>query len=176
VELLNASKERQPILNAAPRRWPGDLLLGLLAAALAQGLRILRGRKARAGRVVWGIFQSLAGLALGTLGWVLFYAQFFMKNDYIQQNINLLFINPLPLAALPLGVLSAAGLGRFKPDKYLRILWIVVGGAGLLSLILRLLPGFFQQNQSVLALLLPLTLILSLGPPRAAIDKAAIAG
>jgi hypothetical protein len=165
VALLNASKERQPILSTVPSRWPGDLLLGLLAAALVQALRILGGKKPRAGRIVWGIFQSLAGLALGILGWILVYAQFFMKNDYIQQNINLIFVNPLPLLALPLGVMSAAGLTRFKPDKYLRVLWLVISGAGILSLLLRLFPAFFQQNQSTLALILPLTLLLSLGLP-----------
>ncbi|MDR2375306.1 MAG: DUF4105 domain-containing protein [Treponema sp.] len=163
VEIINASKERPPILNVPLSRWPGALLVGLVPAALAAAINILRRKKPLAGRIAWGIFQGLAGMALGLLGCVLLYARFFMKNDYVRQNINLLFINPLLLAALPLGILSAAGRVRAKPETCLRIFWAYVAGAGVLTLLLRMLPGFFQQNQAVLALILPLSGLLSLG-------------
>jgi hypothetical protein len=164
VEIINASRNRPPILNAPLSRWPGALLLGLLPAALVPLLWLLREKKPLAGRVAWGLFQGLAGLALGLLGCVLVYARFFMKNDYVRQNINLLFVNPLALAALPLGLLYAAGNTRAKPAACLRVLWSCVACAGLLSLLLRAFPAFPQQNQAALALILPPAALLSLGP------------
>jgi hypothetical protein len=164
VELVSASRERPPVLHEPLDLWPGALLLGLLPAAAALGLGLLRRKKPLAGRIAGGIFQAAAGLALGLLGCVLVYARFFMKNDYIRQNLNLLFVNPLPLAALPLGILAAAGRTRLKPETCLRAIWACVAGGGLLSLLLRLIPGFSQRNQAALALVLPLALLLSLGP------------
>lgn len=164
VELLNASKNRPPVLNAAPRRWPGDLLLGLLSAILAAGIRELRKKRPLAGRIAWGLCQSAAGLCLGISGCILVYAWFFMKNDYIQQNINLLFINPLFLAAVPLGILSAANkLNAIKPEKCLRVLWTYAAAAGIITQFLRILPIFFQQNQSTAALILPALVVFSFG-------------
>jgi hypothetical protein len=159
VEKINASKKRPPRLNVPLQRWPGALLAGLVPAALG----VLRRKKPLAGRIAWGVFQGLAGLALGLLGCVLVYARFFMKNDYVRQNINLLFVNPLPLAALLLGILAAAGRTRAKPETCLRILWAYVAGAGLLTLLLRILPAFYQRNLAVLALILPFSALLSLG-------------
>ena len=92
------------------------------------------------------------------------YAWFFMKNDYIQQNINLLFINPLLLAAVPLGIFSAAHkLNAVNPEKCLRILWTYAAAAGIITQFLRMLPVFFQQNQSTAALILPALAVFSLG-------------
>jgi hypothetical protein len=161
VEIVNSSRMRPPVLSAPPRRWPGDLLLGMLPAALVPGLRILRKKKPLAGRIARGVFQGLAGLAFGTLGFVLLYARSFMKNDYVRQNINLLFINPLLLAAAPLGMFAAVRRS-VKPEKYLRILWAGAAAAGFLSLLLRVLPFFSQQNQAALALVLPTAALLGL--------------
>jgi hypothetical protein len=164
VELLNASKNRPPVLNTPLRRWPGDLLLGVLSAILAAGIRGLRKKRPLAGRIAWGVCQSAAGLCLGIIGCILVYAWFFMKNDYIQQNINLLFINPLLLAALPLGIFSAANrLNAIKPEKCLRILWTYAAAAGIITQFLRILPVFPQQNQSTAALILPALVIFSFG-------------
>ncbi|MDR0670539.1 MAG: DUF4105 domain-containing protein [Treponema sp.] len=163
VEIINASKKRPPILNVPLSRWPGALLAGLVPAALAAVLMVLRRKKPLAGRIALGAVQGLAGLALGLVGCVLVYARFFMKNDYVRQNINLLFINPLPLAALPLGILAAAGRTRVKPELCLRLLWVYVAGAGLLTQFLRILPAFYQRNLAALALILPFSALLSLG-------------
>jgi hypothetical protein len=156
VELANASKKRPPVLQAPLRLWPGDLLLGALPAAFAAGILGLRKKKPRIGRTAWGIFHSVLGLTAGIAGCALTYAWFFMKNDYIQQNINLLFINPLLLAAVPLGILTAAGReSPRQPERRLRILWAYVAAAGILTQLLRALPLFSQQNQSTAALILP---------------------
>jgi hypothetical protein len=162
VEIINASKKRPPVLNEPLLRWPGDLLLGLAPAALAEGIRRLRKTKPLGGRVLWGIYHSILGLVLGAGGCVLVFAWFFMKNDYIQQNINLLFINPLALAAVPLGMLSATGgAKKLRPERSLQLFWTCVAVAGILTQLLRILSVFPQQNQSVAAIILPTAVLLS---------------
>jgi hypothetical protein len=93
---------------------------------------------------------------------------FFTNHDYTYHNINIIYVNPLLLAALPLGILYARGSrdgGRFSPRRLLRILWTYVFLGGVLTLLLRLFPGIYQQNQVTLALMLPLAFTLSIFPP-----------
>jgi hypothetical protein len=87
---------------------------------------------------------------------------FFTNHDYTYHNINIIYINPLLFAAVPLGILYARGSrgGRFPPERLLRILWAYVFLGGALTLALRLLPGFYQQNQVTLALVLPFAFTL----------------
>jgi hypothetical protein len=87
-----------------------------------------------------------------------------MNNDYIQQNANILFINPLLLVMLPLGILYAANIRFPIMDKCLRIIWTYIFIACALTVLLRLLPFYYQQNQSVQAVILPIAFILSYIP------------
>jgi hypothetical protein len=92
---------------------------------------------------------------------------FFTNHDYTFNNMNLLFVNPLLLAAFPLGLLYA-----FPPDPFrgnfrgflLKILWSYVAVAGFLSMFLRITPRFWQRNGVTLALVLPVALALSFVP------------
>jgi hypothetical protein len=161
VEIINSSKNRPPILNAPLRRWPGDLALAMMAVLVLLCIDALRQRKPLAGRILWGAAHCAAGFCGGAAGFVLMYGLFFMKNDYIQQNINILFLNPLLLAALPLGVLTAVNRpARLKPETCLRLLWAGVFAIGILSLLVKALPVFFQQNQTTLSIVLPLAFAL----------------
>jgi hypothetical protein len=47
---------------------------------------------------------------------------------------------------------------RIRPERTFRLLWTGVFIAGLLALPMKVLPPFFQQNQPVLALVLPVPL------------------
>jgi hypothetical protein len=162
VELFNSTKNRPPILNTPLRRWPGDLTLSMLAAVVCLGLDALRKRRPLIGRILWGTVNSIAGLSGGAAGCVLVYGFFFMNNDYIQQNINILFMNPLLLAAVPLGICTAANKAtRIRPERNLRLLWTGVFIAGFLTLLIKVLPPFFQQNQPTLALVMPVAFVLS---------------
>jgi hypothetical protein len=169
VEELNRAVKRPAVLDVPRRQWPRELALGIALSALIAFLALL---KPAASRVSLGLLQSFLGLFLGTAGTVLFFMTFFTNHDYTYHNINIIYINPLLLAALPLGILyakdnRAAGMadGRFSPRRLLRILWTFVFLGGVLSLLLRLLPGIYQQNQVTLAMVLPFTFALSVFPP-----------
>jgi hypothetical protein len=63
-----------------------------------------------------GLIQGVWGLLLGLLGSILFFMSFFTNHDYTYHNNNLLFIHPLLLAALPLGlIVGIRGMKKKKP-------------------------------------------------------------
>jgi hypothetical protein len=167
VETFNTAAGRPPILDAPRRQWPRELVLGLVIA-LAMGIfLVFRGRDSRAAEIAWALGQGLLGLFFGAAGVILFFMTFFTNHDYTYHNINIIFINPLLLAALPLGV-SFVKADYFdkkaKLELAVKILWSYVFVFGLLSLLLRPLPFFWQQNQVTLALVLPFAAVLSLLP------------
>jgi hypothetical protein len=162
LEVLNRARNRPAVLEVPRRQWPRELVLGLgIAAAL-----VLMGRlgRRRPGRVLLGISQSLLGFFFGIAGSVLFFMTFFTDHDYTFHNINILYINPLLLAALPLGIIlgfSKDRRRRLGAEKILSCLWTYVFFGGLLTMAIKLLPGFYQQNQVTQALVLPFALVLS---------------
>jgi hypothetical protein len=160
VAIVNSTKNRPPVLNAPPRTWPRDLMLAVTLVMAVLCIGVLRRKKPRAGRILWGLCQSALGIFLGAAGLVLLYGLFFMKHDYIQQNINIWFINPLLLAAAPLGVFMALNKTfPLKPETCLRLLWTYVFAAGLFTQLVKVFPLFFQQNQSTAALILPVVFV-----------------
>ena len=165
VEVLNRAVNRPQVLDAPRRQWPWELALGVLIAALlvlCAGLRRRDGRIGRAGQWLWGLSQGVIGLFFGAAGTLLFFLSFFTNHDYAYHNSNVLFVNPLLLAALPLGILTARG--KALPERLLRLLWTYVLFGGLLTMAIKLLPGFWQQNQVTQALVLPFALAVSAVP------------
>jgi hypothetical protein len=167
VEVLNTALGRPPILDAPRRQWPRELVLGLVAAFALGLLLVLRNRDSRAAELMWALGQGALGFFFGAAGLVLFFMTFFTNHDYTYHNINIIFINPLLLAALPLGIIFVKTDyfdKKAKLELAIKILWSYVFVFGLLSLLLRLLPFFRQQNQVTLALVLPFAAVLSLLP------------
>jgi hypothetical protein len=168
VQIVYSSKNRQPILNQPLTTWPFALVAGLIVAALLFFVKVLINKFPCIGRILLGSLQSLLGLCLGASGCVLVFG-FLMDNDYIQQNVNILFVNPLLLLITPLGILCAISSRKFETprlffEKCLRILWTYVFIAGFITVLLRITPFFFQQNQSVQGLILPIAFVLSCFP------------
>ncbi|MDR1507251.1 MAG: DUF4105 domain-containing protein [Treponema sp.] len=164
VEVINEAEGRPPVLDAPRKSWPGAFLLSIAAAALF-GFPALFAKKRNAARIAFGLGQSALGLFLGVIGLLLFFMTFFTNHDYTFHNSNVLFINPLLFAALPFGLVYAFTGNEKKRRRAAGILWILwtyvfVGAA--LSAALKILPGFYQQNQVTLALVLPAALALSL--------------
>jgi hypothetical protein len=163
IQIINSSKTRQPILNKPLTTWPLTLGAGLLAAALLFFIKLLGKKFPRSGRIILGALQSILGLFLGCSSCVLVYG-FLMNNDYIQQNANLLFINPLLLIIVPLGILYAANIRFSFIEKCLRIFWTYECITCVLIALLRLLPFYYQQNQSIFTIILPVAFVLSYVP------------
>ncbi|GHT72966.1 membrane protein [Spirochaetia bacterium] len=172
VEVLNRAVGRPAILDVPRKQWPRSLALGMVTAILLCGVYALRRRKPVAGRIILGSVQALLGLFFGVVGLALFFMTFFTNHDYTYHNINLLYINPLLLAAVPWGIMMAAGKGRGalntegrpavrSPEWYLQILWTYVFFGGIATMVIKLLPAFYQQNQVTLAMVLPAALLLS---------------
>ncbi|MDR0376163.1 MAG: DUF4105 domain-containing protein [Spirochaetaceae bacterium] len=178
VEAVNRSVNRPPVLAAPCKLWPGTLAVSLAAVILLGVFSAIRRRRPAAGRVLLGVSHALFGLFFGTAGALLFFMALFTNHDYTYHNSNLIYANPLLLAAVPLGVMAARGRSRAKrpekrkrfrpprvsPENLLRILWTYVFLGGVLSMALKLLPWFYQQNQADLALILPIALALALLP------------
>ena len=162
----SASMENTGILDKAPPAWPYSLFTGVVCAALLFFVDALRKKNRRLEKILWCISQCLLGFCLGLLGCVLFVGIFYMKNDLITQNINILFVNPLLLSIVPLGIMSATNCKtKGKADRVLRWMWTYVFIAGCITT-LKFLPVFYQQNQSALGLILPIAFVLSVIPEK----------
>ena len=170
IEILNQTKTRNPIVQEPFDRTLPSLVLGCLLAGLFVYLDAARKKFPRAGSIAWGTAMSLLGLVLGAGGSVLFFGRFFLNNDYIRQNYNLLFINPLLLAAFPLGIITAMRKPLFlgdspsRAESFLRLLWTYVFIACALTVVMKALPLFSQQNQAVQAFILPVAWVLGYTP------------
>ncbi|MCL2129660.1 MAG: DUF4105 domain-containing protein [Treponema sp.] len=161
VEIIHASKSRVPVPNEPFTVWPLHLSIGINLAFIFLIIKKLREVYPETGRIFFGLLQSLLGLIFGGLGCVLFFGLFILPYDYIRQNINILFINPLFLFIVPLGILTAFGLlPRFNPEKYLRFFWAYIFAAGFITILIGFIPGFFQHNQPAQMIILPMAFIL----------------
>ena len=171
VQISNSSKNRAPILNKPFETWLFALIPGLAIAAIFIFLGFRSRNFLPVSRFFLGLCQSILGLVLGASGCVLFFGYFIMNNDYIQQNINILFINPLLIIVFPLGIMSAINRPRhfsrkITPAKCLCFIWTYVFFTCCVSMLLWLLPFFHQQNQSVLAIITPVAFSLSVIPEK----------
>jgi hypothetical protein len=170
VEIVNRAVNRPAVLDVPRRQWDRELVLGLFIAAFFIGLRIVRKKLPRLGEPLFGIAQAALGLFFGIAGTVLCFMSFFTNHDYTWHNSNVLFINPLIFAAFPLGILYAAASDpakRLRRGRFLSWLWTYVFVAGILTMAIKLLPFFYQQNQVTQALVLPFALVLSIIPEKA---------
>jgi hypothetical protein len=166
VEVVNRSKGRPAALEKPRVQWPYELCLGA-AIALMLLLFMLMSKKHNIGRVLLGLSQSLLGLFFGIAGTVAVFMTFFTNHDYSWNNINVIFVNPLLLTAVPLGLNSAFSRRegrRALSAKILKGLWAYVFLGGVFTMLIKLLPAFYQQNQVSLALVLPFAFTLSFIP------------
>ena len=162
VETVNRSVARPAVLDVPRRQWPRELLGSLLFSVPLLLLCLFRGEQ-KSFRIFAGLLQGLLGLFFGIAGSLLFFMSFFTNHDYTYHNINILYGNPLFLAAIPLGLIFAftgSGKKRFVAARLLRVLWACVFLGGILTMVLKLSPAFYQQNQVDLALVLPIALVM----------------
>jgi hypothetical protein len=152
--------DRYPV-PVAPADWRGrylalGVILGMALALL--GWRARRSSGARLafgiGATTWAFFTGLGGLALAAL-WA------FTRHDFSYRNENLFQLNLLSLAlAVILPAAMRAGSRRFRLALILAVAVVAVGVVGLL---LKIAPPFFQANLTVIGLVLPIHLGLAVG-------------
>jgi len=167
VEELWHSRGHPPVLDVPRRQWPRTLAFSLVLAAVLGALIVIQHKRPAAGQIALGVFHSLFGLIFGGAGLVLFFMSFFTDHDYTYHNANLLFCNPLLLAAVPLGIIYAKSINYYKrlPAEFmLRLLWLLSVLGIFTSMLIKLLPQFWQQNLVDQMLILPIALVLSLEP------------
>jgi hypothetical protein len=168
METVYEAKGRPGVLDVPRGQWPRELAFSLAVSALLGGFFLLRARNCRSGRILVGISHSLAGLVFGAAELVLYFMSFFTNHDYTDHNANVLFGTPLLLAAVPLGIryaLTRGHDGRFISDLPLRLLWLLAALGIVVSMLIKLLPAFWQQNLTDQMLMLPIALTFALAPP-----------
>jgi hypothetical protein len=167
VEAVNRAVNRPPVLDVPRRQWPVELAAGCAVAVLLGLALFLQAKKTLPGQIIVGISHSLLGFFFGVTGLLLFFMTNFTNHDYTFHNANILFVNPLRLAAVPLGLLYAKSTNepeRIIPEFLLKVLWLLSLLGIFLSMLIKLFPGFYQQNLVDQMLLLPIALILVLEP------------
>ncbi|MCC6333336.1 MAG: DUF4105 domain-containing protein [Myxococcales bacterium] len=148
-------KANRPPVPQTPPNWiPWLLLVGLGVAGVGQ----LLGWAARSGRrlprVLLGLIHVLLGLGLGALGVFLFIVGIFTNHTVAHRNENLLLVNPITFALLPLGVMLMWGAKKARPALFWT--WAALGALSLLGVALKVLPMFDQQNWNLIALFAPI--------------------
>jgi hypothetical protein len=167
MEIVNEAANRPAVLDFPRRQWDRELAFSLALVLVLALFFFLQAKGFRAGQVFIGLSHSLFGLVFGLSGLLLLFMSLFTNHDYTYHNANILFANPLLLAAVPLGIRYASSKNyrdRFFPESLLRLIWLLSVLGVFLSMGIKILPWFWQQNLTDQMLLLPVALTLSLEP------------
>jgi len=167
VEILNESKGRPAVLEKPRKQWPRELAFSLVLSAIFCFFFFLQAKNKKAGRVLAGISMSLSGLFFGSVGLLLYFMALFTNHDYTYQNINMIFCTPLLLAAVPFGISYAVTKNQKKQHAYgeiLRFIWLLSVLGVFISMLIKILPGFYQDNLTDQMLILPIALTFTLQP------------
>ena len=167
VEILNTAQGRHGILEAPLPQWVIEFAFSIVLSIALGFLFFMQKKFPALGQVILGLIQSLLGLAFGIAGTVLLFMVLFTSHDYTFDNINLLFCNPLLLAAFPLGIKYAFSKNyykRLKPEFMLRLLWFLVFLGVIVSMLIKFSPNYWQDNLTDQMLFLPIALIFSFEP------------
>ncbi|MDR3122421.1 MAG: DUF4105 domain-containing protein [Treponema sp.] len=165
IDVIHRSENRPLPLDVPRKQWLGELLLSLCIAAFLCLLMAIRERSGA--RILLGLSQTLLGLFFGVAGFLTCFMSFFTNHDYTYNNMNLFFVNPLLLAAVPLGLLYAFPSDPFRGNFWgflLKALWSYVAAGAVFSMTLWIIPRFWQRNEPTLALVLPFAAALSFAP------------
>jgi len=167
VESVYKAHGRPPILAKPRIQWPRELALSLALSCLFGFFFYLQHKKKKAGRVLAGISVSICSLFFGIAGVLLYFMNLFTNHDYTYQNANMIFCTPLLLAAFPAGLYYALSK---KPKKekangeLIRLVWLLCAAGILISMLIKLLPSFYQDNLPDQMLMLPIALLFTLQP------------
>ena len=154
------AKGRRPVPEKAPVHWPTGMLIGLSLGGAVFLLAFWLKSGRTAARIAFGLYNSFVGLIYGLPGLALFFMSLFTDHTVTYHNENLFLANPLTFLAIPLGICIALNGKRCR--KWMSLIWTVLAVMGLVSLLLKLLPSFDQQNWLSLAAILPVSTAFAL--------------
>ncbi|GHT51325.1 hypothetical protein FACS1894102_7230 [Spirochaetia bacterium] len=186
VEVVSRSTGRPPVLDKPRLQWPGELIFALIVGSVLYFLGI-KSRETNGGekklkasneastllatskctKVCYGFLSGFVSLFFALAGTMAFFMTFFTDHDYTFHNMNVMFINPLLLIAVAPAFIFAFSKNTAKNIKRINIVkavWTYVFFAAILSILLKLLPMFYQENYVTLAMILPISLSLSFIP------------
>jgi len=167
IEEIYIAEGRPKTLDIPRKQWPRELAFSLVLSVIFGFFFFLQKKNCRAGRILAGISMSLTGIIFGFAGLLLYFLSLFTNHDYTFQNYNMLFGTPLLLAAVPLGICYAF---TKKPEKQifydalLRLIWLLTALGIFISMAIKILPMFYQQNLTDQMLMLPLALLFTFQP------------
>ena len=167
VEIVNRSKDRPVVLEKPRKQWTRELAFSLMLSAVFCFFFFLQAKNKKVGRVLAGISMSLSGLFFGAFGLLLYFMALFTNHDYTYQNMNMIFCTPLLLVAVPFGICYATTKNQKKLKGYgelLRFIWLLSVLGVFISMLIKILPGFYQDNLTDQMLILPIALTFTLQP------------
>jgi hypothetical protein len=167
IEVFNTAKGRARVLDVPRKQWPRELIFSSALSAVFVFFFFLQKKKERTGVVLSGISVSLCGFVFGTAGLLLYFMNMFTNHDYTYNNMNMLFFSPLLIALVPLGICYAAARNnekRITYDAFIRLIWLLTLIGVLISIFIKLFPGFYQQNLTDQMLILPIALVFTFQP------------
>jgi hypothetical protein len=167
TEVIYQVHDRPAVLDIPHKQWPVELGFSLFLSLILGYFFYIQSKSTARGQVALGITHCLFGLIFGVAGSLLLFMSNFTDHDYTWHNTNILFCNPLLLAAVPLGIRYAVSRNydsRLRSEFMLRILWFLVALGICASMLIKLLPQFWQENLTDQMLMLPIALVLSLEP------------
>jgi len=166
VEVVYQAVGRSEVRETPRMQWPRQLAFGI-AIALLLGFFYFLQTKSRVGYILVGMSHSIIGLFFGIVSLALYFMSLFTDHDYTYHNMNMIFASPLLLAAVPLGIKYAFPpflKAREQADFLLRLLWMLVVLGIFVSMLLKLLPWFWQANLVDQMLMLPIALVFAFEP------------
>ena len=166
-ETILTSVGRPPVLDVPRKQWPVELVFSLVLSAIFGFFFYLQSKNIRAGKILAGISMSICGFVFGIAGLLLYFMNLFTNHDYTYQNINMVFCTPLLLAVVPLGISYALTKDPQKFIKYdflIRFIWLLTVIGIFISMLIKLLPGFYQSNLVDQMLMLPIALTFTFQP------------
>jgi len=167
VEAVNVSKDRPAVLETPRRQWPVELAFGFSLAVLFSFFFWLNSKKIRTARILCGFSISLCSLFFGAAGLLLYFMSLFTNHDYTYQNYNMIFCTPLLLAAVPAGICYALTKNPKKQaanGELSRVIWLLTAIGIFISMAIKLLPRFYQDNLANQLLMLPIALVFAFQP------------
>jgi len=158
---------RPAVLDAPRKQWPMQLAFSVFLSLIFGVFFFLYSKNIAAGRVLAGLSMCICGLFFGFTGTMNYFFSLFTDHDYAYQNMNMLFCTPLLLAAVPAGIRYAFTKNEqklFVSDQLLRLVWLLSAAGVLVSMLIKLLPWFYQDNLTDQLLVLPIALVFVLQP------------